>query len=102
MSSVDGLIARFATQPDVTLGTGFGSSRGIRVRGRIFAIFGDDVLTVKLPKARVDDLVAAGVGARFDPGHGRIMREWISVPATHGQSWEALADEAMQFVTSLP
>ena len=101
MSPFEDLIARFATEQDVTLGTGFGSSRGLRVRGRIFAIFGNEALTVKLPRTRVDELVAAEIGARFDPGHGRIMREWITVPAEHERSWDALAREAMDFVTSL-
>jgi len=101
VSPFEHLIAHFAPEPDVTLGTGFGSSRGLRVRGRIFAIFGDEALTVKLPRTRVDELVADGIGARFDPGHGRIMREWITVPAANEDSWDALADEAMNFVSSL-
>ena len=38
----------------------------------------NDRLVVKLPRSRVDELVAAGEGDRFDPGHGRIQKEWLS------------------------
>jgi hypothetical protein len=68
------LIARFSGDPQVTEGTGFGANRGLRVGGRIFAIFGKQGLTLKLPRSRVDELVAAAKGVRFDPGHGRLMR----------------------------
>jgi hypothetical protein len=30
----------------------------------------------KLPRGRVDELVSGGSGEYFDPGHGRLMKEW--------------------------
>jgi hypothetical protein len=51
----------------------------------------------KLPKARVDALVAAGKGTRFDPGHGRVMKEWIQLGG-HDPAWLSLAREARRFV----
>lgn len=95
------LRARFLPDPEVSEGTGFGSSGGLRVRGKIFAIFGERELTMKLPRTRVDELVEAGHGRHFDPGHGRLMREWVTVPPRHAGEWEALADEALRFVKSL-
>jgi hypothetical protein len=92
------LSARYLPDPQVTEGTGFGSSRGLRVGGKIFAIFGEVELTVKLPRARVDELVDAGVGTRFDPGHGRLMREWLTVSTRQAAEWERLADDALRFV----
>ena len=50
------------------------------------------------PRARVDERVDAGVGTRFDPGHGRLMREWLTVSARHATEWEQVADEALRFV----
>jgi thiamine biosynthesis lipoprotein ApbE len=55
---------------------------------------------VKLPKARVDQRIAEGTGGRFDPGHGRLMKEWATVPLDRSEDWEGLADEALQFVGS--
>jgi hypothetical protein len=57
-------------------------------------------LVVKLPKERVDQLVASSTGARFDPGHGRPMKEWATVPARHGDVWGQLAAESFDFVGS--
>jgi hypothetical protein len=41
--------------------------------------------------------VAAGAGEYFDPGHGRLMKEWVAI-AGHGVPWIALAREAHAFV----
>ena len=48
----------------------------------------------KLPKERVAELVQAGNGQHFDPGHGRLMKEWIAGEA----DWVELAREAYRFV----
>ena len=53
---------------------------------------------VKLPKGRVDALVASGAGERFDANRGRPMKEWLEVRsespssgsssrARHSSSW---------------
>lgn len=92
------LAARFLSDPTVSQGTGFGSMPGLRVGGKIFVMLVNGELVVKLPKARVDQLVASGTGTRFDPGHGRVMKEWVSVPVVHGTAWEQLAGDALAFV----
>ena len=79
-------------------GRGFGSE-ALKVDGRIFAMPVKGALVVKLPKDRVAELVASGVGSHFDPGHGRLMREWIVVRDT-AVDWLGLAREARQFVRS--
>jgi hypothetical protein len=94
------LATRFLTDPIVSEGTGFGSNPGLRVGGKIFAMLIKGELVLKLPKERVDQLVASGTGSRFDPGHGRLMKEWVTVPARRGRLWDRLADEALQFVGS--
>jgi hypothetical protein len=94
------LVARFADEPDVTPptgGTGFGAS-GLKVGGKLFAMLNAGELVVKLPRDRVDDLIAAGAGTRFDPGHGRLMKEWVTIDAERGDEWPGLADEARGFV----
>jgi hypothetical protein len=75
----------------------FSTENAFSVNGKIFAMLVRGSLVVKLPKERVDDLVETGKGERFDPGHGRLMKEWISVPAG-GVPWVALAKEAHRYV----
>jgi hypothetical protein len=89
------------SRPDVTGGTGFGRSEGLRVSGKIFAMLVKGELVVKLPKDRVDDLAASGLGHNFDPGHGRLMKEWAAVSPAASRRWRALVDEARTFVGSL-
>ncbi len=95
------LVAELSSAPDVTPpteGKSFGAS-GLKVRDKIFAMLVRDRLVVKLPKARVDALVAAGEGERFDPRHnGRVMNEWLVVAPESEQDWLALAREAMAFI----
>lgn len=94
------LAVQFLADPTVTQGTGFGSSPGLRTTGKIFAMLVNSELVVKLPKARVDQLVASGTGGRFDPGHGRLMKEWATVALDSTESWDRLAAEALEFVGS--
>jgi hypothetical protein len=89
-------------EPDVTppFGTGFGAS-GLKVRGKIFAMLSSrGEFVVKLPKPRVDALIAAGDGERFDPGHGRLMKEWVVIASMSDAQWLPLAREAMAFVAA--
>jgi TfoX/Sxy family transcriptional regulator of competence genes len=88
--------AAFSRHRDVTAGMMM-SSYGLKVNGKIFVMYGRDKFVAKLPKARVDALVDAGTGERFDPGHGRVMKEWIAI-ASHPERWIDLATEAYDFV----
>ena len=74
----------------------FGSN-GLKYHGKLFALFTQGTLVVKLPRARVAALVEARVGVPFDPGHGRLMKEWLTVTSTKA-SWTELAREARDFV----
>jgi hypothetical protein len=74
----------------------FGSN-GLKVHGKIFAMLVRGALVVKLRKERVDELVASGKGNRFDPGRGRLMKEWLSIESAEGD-WLRLAEEALSFV----
>ena len=82
----------------VSGGTGFGRSEGLRVYGKIFTMIVNGELVVKLPKDRVDSLTASGVGHNFDPGHGRLMKEWIAVSPKEARRWPGLVEEARDFV----
>jgi len=97
------IIAAALVQEDgVTVGAkgkkGFGSS-ALQVGGRIFAMVSSrGEFVVKLPKTRVAQLVEADVGHPFDPGHGRLMKEWLALEPSTTADRLALARAAMEFV----
>ena len=93
------LVGEFNDTEGVTLprgGSGFGRS-ALRYRGKIFAMFVRGDLVLKLPGPRVDELVAAGHGGRFDANKGTPMREWFTVGPDCPVTWSALAAEALDF-----
>lgn len=90
------VVAAFAKTRSVTAGMMM-SSYGLKVKGKIFVMFVRGKFVAKLPKQRVDELVNGGVGERFDPGHGRLMKEWIAI-GSRAARWVDLAKEAYDFV----
>lgn len=81
-------------------GSGFGRS-ALRYRKKIFAMFVRGQLVVKLPRKRVDELVAGGHGERFDANKGTPMKEWFSLDPESQLAWPALAREALGFARSI-
>ena len=73
------VVSAFARDRSVRRGKMFSSSNVLSVNGKIFAMLVKGELVVKLPKQRVDELVAARAGTYFEPGHGRLMKQWISI-----------------------
>jgi hypothetical protein len=92
------VLQAFAGDPDVTCDQKVFSSRPLRVHGKIFAMMVDGDLVLKLPRQVVDALVSTGQGRRFDPGHGRLMKEWVVVPVADCARWIDLAKQARTFV----
>ncbi|WP_033295781.1 TfoX/Sxy family protein [Amycolatopsis jejuensis] len=78
-------------------GQGFGS-HALKVHGRMFAVYVRGRLVVKLPKPRVDELVAQGHGVRFDANKGTPMKEWFSMDPEAELEWTTVVREAMKFV----
>ena len=97
----DQLVEGFAGRPGVTAPGGgrprFGSS-ALKVDGSIFAMLTRGELVVKLPRARVSELVASGAGRPFDAGKGSPMKEWVVVADPDLEEWRVLAEEALAFV----
>lgn len=104
----DALVAEFLELGDVSWDgmepdpkRGFGSSGQLKVGGKIFAMLVRGRLVLKLPRRRVDQLVDAGDGERFDPRRdGRLMKEWLVLEPASTQDWSSLAREALAFVGS--
>ncbi|WP_199191140.1 hypothetical protein [Amycolatopsis sp. CA-126428] len=96
----EGLVDEFTGRPGITppgATRGFGRS-ALRAHGRIFAMFVRGKLVLKLPKGRVDELVAGGHGVRFDANKGTPMKEWLALNAASPHPWAELAEEALEFV----
>ena len=91
------VVAAFAGDKKVGHGKMFSSNAVLNVNGKIFAMQVKGKLVVKLPKQRVDELVANGRGKYFDPGHGRLMKEWAALDSPESE-WVGLAKEAYRFV----
>jgi hypothetical protein len=77
-------------------GSGFGRS-AVRFQKKIFVMLVRGRLVLKLPADRVDALIAAGEGVRFDANKGTPMKEWFSLDPDSGLPWLPLAQEALDF-----
>jgi hypothetical protein len=98
------LAAGFADHPGVELADsqkkGFGAG-ALKINGKIFAmVTKTGHFVVKLSRQRVADLASEGKGSAFDPGHGRLMKEWLQVHEPRLALCRALAQEALEFVAS--
>jgi hypothetical protein len=99
---VKALGRRGVEKPEATAGSArrFGSS-ALRVEGRIFAMVSRGQVVLKLPAARVSELIASGTGQSFDAGKGRPMKEWVALSRVTRERAVALAAEALEFVSQV-
>lgn len=94
MSAADlfwGLAAELrAEEPRIVEGT-IMNGRCLRVGKEFLALvdYKGSGLVVKLPKARVEELIRDGKGRPFGPA-GRVFKEWLSVPTEDPGLWRAL------------
>jgi len=95
----DEVVAELSTVEDVSAAAG-GRRSGVpalRRHGRIVAMLSAGRLVVKLSRARVDELVAAGLGARFEARPGTTpMKQWFVLAEDATMPWPALAKEAVE------
>lgn len=77
--------------------------RCLRVGTEFLALvdFKGSGLVVKLPRERVAELVASGIGRPFAPA-GRVFTEWLAVPVPDRRRWRALLQEGVAFVGRSP
>lgn len=98
--TLNSVIEELLHEKGVTSAKMFGS-QGLKVNSKVFFMLVNDRVVVKLPRARVVALVESGKGEFFDPGHGRIMKEWIALDLDSKRFWKILAREALVYVTKL-
>ena len=98
-TAFDAVVNAFSRDRTVTVGSMFSAGNVVlKVNGKIFAMLVRGTFVIKLPQVRVDAMVSAAQGVRFEGGKGRPMKEWICVALDPG-SWVDLAREAKQFVS---
>ena len=91
---VDEITAR---HPGVAPGKMFGMPCLKRANGKVVAgLWKDGGITVKLVDEtdRTAALALPGVDL-FDPGMGRVMKEWVLVPVAQADRWLELVEQAL-------
>ena len=73
----------------------------LKTRKKMFAMFSKGNYVLKLPKERVEELIRSDEGLPYDPGNGRIMKEWVIIPVEHSDKWINYASEAKEFAKTL-
>jgi hypothetical protein len=94
------VIAHFHRDPAVEQARMFGTS-GLSVGRKTFAMLHRGKLVVKLDPSRCKGMVEGGIATFFDPGHGRLMKAWVSIGPDHSALWTSLAAEARAHVAAL-
>ncbi len=97
--SFKSIVSTMSGEEAVELGRMFGAD-GLKIRGKVFAMEVKGELVVKLSTDRADMLIQSGKAQRFDPGHGRPMKQWVSLPPDSSIDWLELAQEAKHFVAN--
>ena len=87
------IVETLAADPRVTQSRMFGSP-GLKTGRKVFAMLVKGRLVVKVSARRAGEIVASGVGAYFDPGHGRLMKEWVEIAGGSHEDWMSLVKEA--------
>lgn len=98
----DEVAARLLAEDDAVEQTRMMGSDGLKTGGKFFAMVSRGELVVKLPRERVEELVEAEAGHRFDPGHGRLMKEWVALRPDDEAECAAYVSEARSFVGGQP
>jgi len=73
----------------------------LKTSKKMFVMFSKCKYVVKLPKERVEELISSGEGLPYDPGNGRIMKEWVIIPLEYLDKWIDYALEAKKFAKTL-
>jgi hypothetical protein len=86
-----------ADVPGLERGHMFGSS-ALKTGGEVVAICTRGTVVIKVAAPRVAELVRSGAGRPFDPGRGRLMKEWVTLVPADAAGCEAQLREAWAFV----
>lgn len=85
--------AHFEKVDGVIVNSGRGA-QGMKVGKKMFAMFSKEALLLKMPPERVEALIAAGHGLPYDPGTGKVMKNYVIIPMAKKNLWIKLCEEA--------
>lgn len=76
-----------------------------KINGKVFAFFGGTAVSLKLPAARVADLITSNpdVMSAFEPASGIVWKEWLNIQRNDPLEYEqdiALFEESVEYVLS--
>jgi hypothetical protein len=90
------LVAEATARHPLREGKMFGMPCLKRENGKVVAgHWKDGGMTVKLTDEAQRDAALAAGAQPFDPGMGRVMREWVLVPEAMSDEWLRLVDQAV-------
>lgn len=90
------IVAELALSTPVVATQMFGMPSAKHAGGKTFlGSWGED-LVFKLSGQALAEALALPGAARFDPMHGRPMKQWVLVPAALADRWLDLARQAVQ------
>ena len=104
-SNVDALftsiVQKMLKERGVTQAKMFGVS-GLKIDRKMFLMSVKGEIIIKLPKERVNILIASKQGKYFYHlfDKSRLMKEWVSIGHKYKINWFKLAQEAKNFVAS--
>lgn len=91
------VLSALSAEPGVTTGKMFGAE-GLKIHQQVFAMEVKAKLVVKVPQERAAELCSSGAAEPFDPGHGRPMKQWVTVSKRANVDWLQLSREALEYV----
>ncbi|MCH6255789.1 hypothetical protein MLD52_04475 [Puniceicoccaceae bacterium K14] len=85
----------FRDQSIVEIAEGKGA-QGLKLKGKMFAMFYKGDLTVKLKPTTVQTLINKGDGLPHDPGTGKPMKDRILIPADKQRLWIEVSELSLR------
>lgn len=90
----------FSKDKDVLVNSGRGA-QGIKYNGKMFVMFYKGNLVVKLAPSRIKELINENIGAPFDPGTGKPMKDRLLIRFSKKDHWIKISEESKKFVMGI-
>ena len=100
VSEYEKLVRALTKIQGVTAGQMFGKPC-LKVNGKAFVAQHHGTVVFKLTSPQLEKALAVEGAVLWDPsGKARPMKEWVAIPASECKNYRALANAALEFVSS--